>query len=575
MILAGATPRPAGALPNGFTDTFVANVESPTALAFTPDGRLLITTQFGALRVIETDAAPDAALTSSAALHGGRAGLLGVAVDPAFATQRLRLPLLHVQTGRHASTGSPASRCAARRSPSRRARAGRRHPRDAATTTAATSSSATTATFTSASATAAATTRAAVAPAQNDASRDQHALVGKILRITRSGDIPPTIRSSGAGTARCNVTGGTDRRHEVPGDLRLGPAESVPLRVRPERRRHAFLHQRRRPGRVGGDRPRARPARTTAGTSARGPARTARDGLRAAAGGDDQSRSRLQPRRVELRGDHRRRLRAERLWPAAYDGAYLYGDYTCGKIFRLSPERRRLRAHRVRHRRRRRRQPDVRPVARRAGALLHELLERGEVRRIEATAVANRPPTARVTAVAASGALPLAVSFDGSTSSDPDAGDTLTYTWSFGDGSPAVTTTAATTSHTYTAAGSFNATLTVQDDHGGESTPASVRIDPGNRPPDVTIDSPTSSARFAVGETITLHATATDPEDGTLPPVEPQLARAPPPRHAHASIPRADTGQRPHYPAAGPGGSRLGHRRLSSRSSSPPPTRPA
>ncbi len=25
------------------------------------------------------------------------------------------------------------------------------------------------------------------------------------------------------------------------------------------------------------------------------------------------------------------------VWPSAYDGAYLYGDYTCGKIFQLTP----------------------------------------------------------------------------------------------------------------------------------------------------------------------------------------------------------------------------------------------
>ncbi len=45
----------------------------------------------------------------------------------------------------------------------------------------------------------------------------------------------------------------------------------------------------------------------------------------------------------------------------------------------------------------------------------------------------------------------------------------------------------------------------------------SERIDPGNAPPQVTIDSPTTTARFAVGETITLRATATDAEDGALP----------------------------------------------------------
>ena len=141
----------------------------------------------------------------------------------------------------------------------------------------------------------------------------------------------------------------------------------------------------------------------------------------------------------------------------------------------------------------------------------------GEVRRIEPTAAANRPPTASVTASPRSGAVPLTVSFDGSASSDPDAGDTLTYVWNFGDGSPTVTTATPTTSHTYTAAGTFTATLTVRDQRGAASPAASVRIDPGNTPPQVTIDSPTTTARFAVGETITLSATATDAEDGPLP----------------------------------------------------------
>ncbi len=141
----------------------------------------------------------------------------------------------------------------------------------------------------------------------------------------------------------------------------------------------------------------------------------------------------------------------------------------------------------------------------------------GEVRRIEPTVVANRPPTARMTATPTSGGVPLVVSFDGSASSDPDAGDTLTYTWDFGDGSSTVTTTAPTTTHTYTASGSFTSTLTVRDNGGATSPVASARIDPGNTAPQVTIDSPTAAQRFAVGQTITLHATATDAQDGALP----------------------------------------------------------
>ncbi len=37
--------------PTGFSDTLVTSVSGPTALAFTPDERLLITRQAGELRV--------------------------------------------------------------------------------------------------------------------------------------------------------------------------------------------------------------------------------------------------------------------------------------------------------------------------------------------------------------------------------------------------------------------------------------------------------------------------------------------------------------------------------------------
>jgi glucose/arabinose dehydrogenase len=46
--------------------------------------------------------------------------------------------------------------------------------------------------------------------AQNDAARDTHVLLGKILRITRDGGIPPGNPYTGSNSARCNVTGRTD-----------------------------------------------------------------------------------------------------------------------------------------------------------------------------------------------------------------------------------------------------------------------------------------------------------------------------------------------------------------------------
>ena len=73
--------------PPEFSDTVVHTVADPTALAFTPDGRMLITQRTGKLRVVR-----DGVLLAQPALNlsgricsGGERGLLGVAVDPNFA----------------------------------------------------------------------------------------------------------------------------------------------------------------------------------------------------------------------------------------------------------------------------------------------------------------------------------------------------------------------------------------------------------------------------------------------------------------------------------------------------------
>ncbi len=80
---------PAGAtVPAGFTDELVIPVGAPTALAFIPDGRMLVTTQGGIVRVVENGAlvaAPAVDLASKICANSER-GLLGVAVDPAFAS---------------------------------------------------------------------------------------------------------------------------------------------------------------------------------------------------------------------------------------------------------------------------------------------------------------------------------------------------------------------------------------------------------------------------------------------------------------------------------------------------------
>jgi PKD repeat protein len=107
----------------------------------------------------------------------------------------------------------------------------------------------------------------------------------------------------------------------------------------------------------------------------------------------------------------------------------------------------------------------------------------GQVRRIAFTAQ-NQAPMAVLSADITSGTAPLTVSFDGSGSSDPDLGDTLTYRWDFGDGSTPIETTNATATHEYSTAGTFAATLSVRDNQGATSAAATLQIMVSNPPVD-------------------------------------------------------------------------------------------
>lgn len=123
----------------------------------------------------------------------------------------------------------------------------------------------------------------------------------------------------------------------------------------------------------------------------------------------------------------------------------------------------------------------------------------------------NTAPVARLVADRTSGPAHLQVSFSGATSSDADAGDGIaSYTFDFGDGSPAVTQAGATISHTYTVAGSYTATLSVADSRQKASAaPASVAIqvlEPVQAPEAFTFSERTNvpAYTFITSEAVTL-----------------------------------------------------------------------
>lgn len=127
----------------------------------------------------------------------------------------------------------------------------------------------------------------------------------------------------------------------------------------------------------------------------------------------------------------------------------------------------------------------------------------------------NTPPVARIVANPTNGPAPLAVSFNGSTSSDPD-GNALSYQWDF-DNDGTVDATGATTSHTYPSAGTFTAKLTVTDNGSpAKADSATVTISPGNTPPVPVIDSPAPALTWKVGDQIDFSGHATDPQGGPV-----------------------------------------------------------
>jgi glucose/arabinose dehydrogenase len=202
-------------------------------------------------------------------------------------------------------------------------------------------------------------------------------------------------------------------------------------------------------------------------------------------------------------------------FPDAYDDALFFADYSRDCIWVMFAGQNGLPDPATRttfH------APAANPVALQVGPdgnLYYADFDGGTIRRIEFFS-ANNPPTAGASASPTTGPAPLTVQFDGTSSSDPDAGDTLTYDWDLDGDGAYDDASVAQPSQTY-AAGTYTVRLRVTDSHGASDVSDPITITAGDTPPTATIVTPAPGTTWRVGQTIAFSGSATDAQDGNLP----------------------------------------------------------
>ncbi|WP_245975571.1 PQQ-dependent sugar dehydrogenase [Amycolatopsis palatopharyngis] len=152
------------------------------------------------------------------------------------------------------------------------------------------------------------------------------------------------------------------------------------------------------------------------------------------------------------------------------------------------------------------------------GDLFYVALGAGELRRVSYRNGDNRPPAAAATASPSSGPAPLAVQFDGTGSSDPDSGDTLTYAWDLdGDGAYDDATGPRPT-RTYRDTTAVEVGLRVMDSHGvSATTTVSVTVgSPRGDGPVPAIEQPTGQLNWSAGQSVPFAGKAVDPRNDAL-----------------------------------------------------------
>ena len=200
-------------------------------------------------------------------------------------------------------------------------------------------------------------------------------------------------------------------------------------------------------------------------------------------------------------------------YPAQYQGALFFGDYSRNCIWVMfgdsggPPDPSRIASF----------LPGAdAPVQLKVGPQgdLFYVAHTGTIRRVRYFD-GNRPPHAAASATPTNGQAPLTVSFNGAASTDPDAGDLLTYAWDLdGDGFFDDSSSAAA-SFTYTTGGIYTARLRVTDQQ-GLSDIYPVVISASGFAPVATILTPAASLTWRVGDVIAFSGSATDQEDGQL-----------------------------------------------------------
>jgi glucose/arabinose dehydrogenase len=101
------------ALPGGFVETQITGLSNATAIAVHPDGRIFVCQQTGELRVIKNGAVLPTPFTTITVNSVGERGLLGVAFDPNYATNRFvyvyytaTTPTIHNRVSRFTANAS-------------------------------------------------------------------------------------------------------------------------------------------------------------------------------------------------------------------------------------------------------------------------------------------------------------------------------------------------------------------------------------------------------------------------------------------------------------------------------------